>query len=82
MVGSLAKLARDTGAAPVVIHHKGESEELFRGSSAIQNQTDALFGLVRFEDMTRRVRSVICGVPWPGAPSGRATRPTRPMCGC
>ena len=50
VVGSLAKLARDTGAAIVVIHHKGESEKLFRGSSAIQNQTDALFGLVRFED--------------------------------
>jgi hypothetical protein len=50
VIGALAKLARDTEAAVIVIHHKGDGEKLFRGSSAIQNQTDALFGLARFED--------------------------------
>jgi hypothetical protein len=49
-IAALAKLARDTGAAIIVIHHKGDGEKVFRGSSAIQNQADALFALQRFDD--------------------------------
>jgi hypothetical protein len=50
VVSGLRKLARDTGAAIILIHHKGDAEKLFRGSTTIRDQSDALFGLQRFED--------------------------------
>jgi hypothetical protein len=58
-VAAVAKLARDTGAAIVLIHHEGDSEKFFRGSSAIRDQADALFALLRDpddEDAPRRLR--------------------------
>jgi AAA domain len=51
VVASLAKLARDTGAAIVLVHHMGDSpEKFYRGSTGIKDQCDALFGLLRDED--------------------------------
>lgn len=43
VIGSLAKVARDTGAAILLIHHKGDGDKAFRGSTAIRDQADALF---------------------------------------
>lgn len=45
-VAGVAKLARDTDAAIVLVHHKGDGEKFFRGSSAIKDQADALFGML------------------------------------
>jgi RecA-family ATPase len=51
VVASLAKLARDTGAAIILVHHMGDSvEKFYRGSTGIKDQCDALFGLLRDED--------------------------------
>jgi hypothetical protein len=61
-VSALAKLARDTGAAIVLLHHKGESEKFYRGSTAIRDQCDALFGLLRPDgDDDGPVRCLRCG---------------------
>jgi RecA-family ATPase len=49
-VAGLAKLARDTGAAMVLLHHMGDGEKYYRGSTGIKDQCDALFGLLRDED--------------------------------
>ena len=46
-VAELGKLARDTGGRHRLIHHKGDSDKLARGSTAIRDQADALFGLLR-----------------------------------
>jgi hypothetical protein len=47
----LAKLSRDTEAAFLLIHHMGENKEKFYcGSSAIKDQSDALFALLRDEN--------------------------------
>lgn len=59
-VADLAKMARDTGAAIVLIHHKGDSEKFFRGSSAIKDQADALFGLLRDPDDDDAPRRLTC----------------------
>ncbi len=51
VVAALAKLARDTGAAILLVHHMGDNpEKFFRGSSAIKDQADALFALLRDDD--------------------------------
>lgn len=47
VIALLAKLARDTSTAVVLIHHKGDGEKFYRGSTAIRDQTDALFALLR-----------------------------------
>ncbi len=47
VIATVAKLARDTHAAIVLIHHKGDGEKFYRGSTAIRDQTDALFALLR-----------------------------------
>ena len=44
-MGNFRNLARDTGAAVVLIHHKGEGEKFYRGTTAIKDGSDALFGL-------------------------------------
>ncbi len=45
---ALKQLARETGAAIVLVHHRGRSEfSDFRGSSVILDQTDLLFTLGR-----------------------------------
>jgi hypothetical protein len=50
-VAALAKLARDTRAAIVLVHHMGDNvDKFFRGSSAIKDQADALFALLRDEN--------------------------------
>ena len=49
-VSTVAKLARDTRSAIVLIHHKGDSEKFYRGSTAIRDQADALFALLREDD--------------------------------
>jgi archaellum biogenesis ATPase FlaH len=62
VIASLAKLARDTAAAIVLVHHKGDGDKWFRGSTAIKDQADALFGLLRTttdedeDDPVRRLR--------------------------
>ena len=59
IITRLKQLARDTGAAVVLIHHRGKSEvNDYRGSSVILDQTDMLFTLGRV----------------PGDPDGRHRR--------
>ena len=47
VVAGLGRLARNTGAAVLVIHHKSSKSESadFRGASAILDQTDMMFAL-------------------------------------
>ena len=59
-VSALAKVARDTGAALVLVHHKGDSEKFFRGSTAIKDQADALFALLRDPDDENAPRRLRC----------------------
>jgi hypothetical protein len=48
LVTSLKQLSRDTGAAVVLIHHRGKGElSDYRGSSVILDQTDMLYTLGR-----------------------------------
>ena len=59
-VGAVTKLARDTNAAIVLVHHKGDGEKFYRGSSAIKDQADALFALLPVnpeddDDLRRRL---------------------------
>jgi archaellum biogenesis ATPase FlaH len=59
-VAAVAKLARDTGAAIVLVHHKGDGEKFYRGSSAIKDQADSLFGMLPVDpddddDLRRRI---------------------------
>jgi hypothetical protein len=59
-VASLAKLARDTDSAILLVHHMGDSEDKFyRGSSAIKDQADALFALLR-DDEEDDLRRLTC----------------------
>ena len=61
-VAAIAKLARDTRAAILLIHHKGDSDKYYRGSTAIKDQTDALFGLLReSDDEDDNNRRLSCG---------------------
>lgn len=59
-IAALAKVARDTRAAIVTVHHKGDSEKFFRGSSAIRDQCDALFALLRDPDDENAPRRLRC----------------------
>jgi AAA domain len=50
LITALKLLARDTGAAIILIHHRGRAEgSEFRGSSVILDQTDMLFTLGRVQ---------------------------------
>lgn len=51
LITEVAMLARETGAAVLLIHHLGKDGSP-RGSSAIADQTDALFKLVRKQGNT------------------------------
>jgi nucleotide-binding universal stress UspA family protein len=68
IITALKQLARETGAAVVLVHHRGRSEESdFRGSSVILDQCDLLFTLAREkgdpEGRTRRkVTTIKCRV--------------------
>lgn len=57
-MSALRRMARDTGAAIVVVHHRRKGTADFRGSSVIGDQTDMLFALGREkgdpEQRTRR----------------------------
>jgi len=61
-ISALAKLARDTRAAILLLHHKGDSDKYYRGSTAIRDQCDALFALLRTsDDDDDPVRRLACG---------------------
>jgi RecA-family ATPase len=54
-VVKVQRLARDTGAAIILIHHRGESDEkYYRGSTAIKDQTDAMLVMIRHGKGTQR----------------------------
>jgi hypothetical protein len=56
LVAKIGKLARDTGAAIVLIHHRGKGENhAYRGSTAIGDQSDAVAILSRKEGNLRRL---------------------------
>jgi AAA domain len=46
-LSTLRRIARSTGAAVVLVHHRGKGLADFRGSSVIADQTDLLFALGR-----------------------------------
>jgi len=49
----IQRLARDTGAAIILIHHRGESDEkYYRGSTAIKDQTELV--MIRHGKGTQR----------------------------
>ena len=61
-ISALAKLARDARAAILLLHHKGDSDKYYRGSTAIRDQCDALFALLRTsDDDDDPVRRLACG---------------------
>jgi len=64
LVTAVKMLARDTGAAVLLIHHRGKSESSdYRGSSVIRDQADALFTLSRIAgDPDGRARRRIASV--------------------
>ena len=55
-IAAVAKLGRDADVAIILIHHKGEGEKWYRGSTAIEDQSDALFGFL-VTGTTRRARA-------------------------
>jgi len=74
IITALKLLARDTGAAIVLVHHRGRSEfSDFRGSSVILDQTDLLFTLGRITGdpdgrHRRKVTTVKCRIDEEPAP--------------
>lgn len=68
IITALKQLARDTGAAILLIHHRGKGEDSdFRGSSVILDQTDLMFRLERVKDdpesrRRRKIRTVKCRI--------------------
>lgn len=51
IMSTLRRLARETGAAIVLVHHRGRDESSpYRGSSAIRDGTDMLFKFGRLKD--------------------------------
>ncbi len=60
VVTSIRQLARATGAAILLIHHRGKGDSDYRGSSVILDQTDMMFTLGRVEgDPDGRHRRVV-----------------------
>jgi hypothetical protein len=45
IVAAIRNIARETGAAIVLLHHRGDSDKPYRGSTAIKDQSDALLSL-------------------------------------
>jgi hypothetical protein len=74
IITALKLLARDTGAAIVLVHHRGRSEfSDFRGSSVILDQTDLLFTLGRVTGdpdgrHRRKISTVKCRIDEEPAP--------------
>ena len=51
IMSALRRLARETGAAIILVHHRGRDESSsYRGSSAIRDGTDLLFKFGRVKD--------------------------------
>lgn len=56
-MSTLRRIARDTGAGVLLVHHRGKGPSETRGSSVIKDQTDMLFTLARdTQDPERRTR--------------------------
>ncbi len=68
IITALKMLARETGAAVVLIHHRGKNEANdYRGSSVILDQTDLLFTLGRVAGdpegrRRRKITSIKCRI--------------------
>jgi hypothetical protein len=45
IVIGVRNIARRTGAAIVLVHHRGDSDKPYRGSTAIKDQSDAMLSL-------------------------------------
>jgi hypothetical protein len=45
VVTAIRMIARDTGAAVVLLHHRGDSDKFFRGTTSIRDQCDAMLAL-------------------------------------
>jgi biotin operon repressor len=61
IMGTLRQLARDTGAAVLLVHHRDKAlEHDFRGSGAIHDQADLMFVLERGEKDNRWLRRLRC----------------------
>jgi hypothetical protein len=73
IITSLKLLARRTGAAIVLIHHRGKGDSDYRGSSVILDQTDLLFTLGRVDGdpdgrTRRKIRTGKCRIDEEPAP--------------
>jgi RecA-family ATPase len=53
LLAALTLMARSLNAAVVVIHHAGHGERFLRGSAAIRDQADVVYGLERDGDILR-----------------------------
>jgi archaellum biogenesis ATPase FlaH len=68
IITALKQIARDTGAAVLLVHHRGKSEESdYRGTSAIRDQTDLIFRLQRVKGdpdgrTRRKITTVKCRI--------------------
>ncbi|UJA20191.1 AAA family ATPase [Thermoleophilia bacterium SCSIO 60948] len=83
LVTALKEVARETGAAVVLIHHRGKSElSEFRGSSVILDQADLLFTLGRVSGdpegrHRRRITAIKCRIEEEPAPRWVTIAPDR-----
>lgn len=73
IITALKQLARETGAAVVLVHHRGKGESEYRGSSVILDQTDLLFTLGRIQGdpegrHRRKIAAVKCRIEEEPAP--------------
>lgn len=50
LMADLSQISRETGAAMILVHHRGKNGGAFRGSSVILDQADLLFALAREEN--------------------------------
>jgi hypothetical protein len=67
IITALKQLARETGAAIILVHHRGKSDtNEYRGSSVILDQTDMLFTLGKVtgdpEKYRRKIETVGCRI--------------------
>lgn len=82
VMGAIRRIARDTGAAVVVLHHRDKAlAHDFRGSGAIRDQTDLLFILERVEQdplrWRRRLRCSKCRIAQEPNPRWLGFKPWR-----
>lgn len=61
LVSRIRLLARDTGAAVLLLHHRGrDGDKAWRGASAIVDQVDMAFTMSRGDETRRHVRRLRC----------------------